>query len=260
MPIEGADFEIYGGATSCFRVSTGAEEIFLDAGSGIVGAEPDRNCRITILLTHMHLDHITGLPFFPPLMQAARAIEIYACPRGGFRPEAAFERLISPPIWPLKVTDYPSDVKLHVLSETSAGERGETFSIGDVLIETMEGVHPSGSTIYKLTRNGRSIVYATDFEHSRDDVCAALITFASDCELLLFDAQYTDQEYERCRGFGHSTARVGFEIASRARVKRLMFVHHAPNRTDRELAAMEKEFVGSSIETTFAKLGDEIFI
>lgn len=253
MPVEGNEFAIYGGATSCFRVTAGREEIFLDGGSGIVNATPAADSRITILLTHMHLDHIIGLPFFQALSEKGRAIDIYAAKREGLMPRDAINRLISPPFWPLRLEDYPSDVTFHVIPDGS-------FLIGDVLIYAIEGNHPSGSTIYKLERNGKSIVYATDFEHSNEERCRALISFAADCDLLIYDAQYTAQEYERCRGYGHSTAEIGLKIAAECRASKILFVHHAPHRTDEQLADIERSIVERNKNGAFAKIGDEILL
>ena len=253
MPIEGKIFSIYGGATSCFLVTAGDEEIYLDAGSGIVCAKPSANTRITILLTHMHLDHIIGLPFFPALSEKGRAIEIYSKTRAGLSTQDAIDRMISPPYWPLKVGDYPSTLTVHDVP------RG-AFSIGDTVVDSIEGTHPSGSTIFKLTRLGKSIVYATDFEHSDAARCKALIDFAADCDLLMYDAQYTPEEYERCRGFGHSTAEVGIDIAEKCGAKKILFVHHAPNRTDEQLSSMESKFVERNKNVAFAKSGDEILL
>ncbi len=253
MPVEGNEFSIYGGATSCFRVRAGNEEIYLDGGSGIATAKPSADARITILLTHMHLDHIIGLPFFPALSERGRALDIYADTRAGLSPQDAIDRMISPPYWPLKLGDYPSTLTMHDVP------RGG-FSIGDVVIDAIEGTHPSGSTIFKLTRHGKSIVYATDFEHSDAERYRALIEFAADCDLLMYDAQYTPEEYERCRGFGHSTAEVGIDIADQCGAKKILFVHHAPNRTDDQLRRLEKIFVERNPNVTFAKIGEEIFL
>lgn len=246
MPVEGKIFEKFGGATSCFKVQAGEEEIFLDAGSGIFNAKTEQNSHVTILLTHMHLDHIVGLPFFSMLGESGRPIDIYAAERGGLSAKDAVDRLISPPFWPIKIENYPAATKIHALPE-------KNFFIGDVQIDFIEGTHPSGATIFKLTRQKKSLVYATDFEHING--CEKLINFAANCNLLLYDAQYTDEEYPRYKGYGHSTPEVGLKVAQKAGAKKLLFVHHAPNRTDAELSEMEKKF-----SVNFAKIGDEIFL
>ena len=112
----------------------GNEEIYLDAGSGIVGVKPPSDSRITILLTHLHLDHVTGLPFFDALKDKNRPIKIYAKTRGRLTAQAAFDRLISPPFWPLKLGDYPANVTFSDFSEK--------FFVGEVAVDTMEGKHP----------------------------------------------------------------------------------------------------------------------
>lgn len=250
VPVEGKNFSIYGGATSCYKVQIGNEEIYLDAGSGIVSALPKPNSRITILLTHMHLDHLVGLPFFIALTQKDRPIDIYAAERVGLMPKEAIDRLISNPFWPCKIEDYPAKVSFHLLPKK--------FFIGEVEIETLEGSHPKGSTIYRLTNKGKSVVHATDFEHN-PEACEALANFAKDCDLLLYDAQYTAAEYERYKGYGHSTPEEGIKIADKAAAKKLIFVHHAPLRTDKELAEMENTF-GLGDKISFAKAGDEFLL
>lgn len=244
VPMEGKDFEIYGGATSCYKIRAGNEEIYLDAGSGIVNALPEKNSRITILLTHMHLDHLIGLPFFIALTEKDRPIDIYAAQRFALMPKEALDRLISNPFWPCKIENYPANVKFHLLPMK--------FFIGDVEVDTLEGSHPEGSTVYRLTYRGKSIVHATDFEHN-PTACAALADFAKGCDLLLYDAQYTAEEYERYRGYGHSTPEEGIKVAAEAQAKKLVFVHHAPFRNDKELAEFEQRYS----ETSFAKIGDE---
>ena len=169
VPVEGKNFSIYGGATSSYKVQAGDEEIYLDAGSGIVSSLPEKNSNITILLTHMHLDHLVGLPFFVALTQKDRPIKIFAAERVGLPPKAAIDKIISNPFWPCKIEDYPAKVSFHLLPKK--------FSIGQVEVDTLEGSHPKGSTIYRLTYKGKSIVHATDFEHNTE-ACAALAAFA----------------------------------------------------------------------------------
>lgn len=252
VPREGEAFARYGGATSCYRVRAGGEEIYLDAGSGIAAAVPDTAANITILLTHMHLDHLVGLPFFAALGEAGRAVDIYAAPRAGLAPGEAIDRLVSPPFWPCTASDYPAAVRVHALPSG-------TFFVGDVRIDTMEGVHPGGSTIYRLAYRGKSLVYATDFEHSPPG-CEALASFASGCDLLLYDAQYTEAEYESYRGYGHSTPAAGIGIAAACGAARLLFVHHAPWRSDGAIIAMGRELSGRHGNIQFAAAGDEIVL
>ena len=244
VPVEGKAFEIYGGATSCYKVQAGNEEIYLDAGSGIVSSLPAKDSRITILLTHMHLDHLVGLPFFIALTEKDRPIDIYGQERDGLEVKEAIDRLISNPFWPCKIEDYPAKVTFKLLPKK--------FFIGDVEVDTLEGSHPKGATIYRLTYLGKSIVHATDFEHN-EEACAALADFAKGCDLLLYDAQYTQEEYERYRGYGHSTPEEGLKVANKADAKKLVFVHHAPLRNDKSLAELERQYQGA----TFAKVGDE---
>lgn len=246
VPVEGKNFSRYGGATSCYKILAGKEEIYLDAGSGIVSALPARETNITILLTHMHLDHLIGLPFFIALTEKDRPIEIYSNKRSGLMPKEAIDRLISNPFWPCKIENYPAKVSFHLLPTK--------FFIGDIEVDTLEGSHPEGSTIYKLTRRGKSLVYATDFEHN-PAACEALATFAEGCDLLLYDAQYTAEEYNRYRGYGHSIPQEGIKIADAAGVAKLVFVHHAPLRNDEELDELERTF-----GVSFAKVGDEFLL
>ena len=161
-------------------------------------------------------------------------------------PKEALDRVISNPFWPCKIEDYPAKVSFHLLPEK--------FFIGEVEIDTLEGSHPKGSTIYRLTYQGKSIVHATDFEHN-PEACKALADFAKGCDILLYDAQYTAEEYERYKGYGHSTPEEGIKVATAAGAKKLIFVHHAPLRNDEELAALERKF---GVE--FAKAGDEFLL
>ncbi|MBR1859145.1 MAG: MBL fold metallo-hydrolase [Selenomonadaceae bacterium] len=254
MPVNGKEYIKYGGATSCYKIRVDDEEIYLDAGSGILKANPEAHTHITILLTHMHLDHIIGLPFFVALTQKNRSIDIYSRNRSGLSAREAMNRIISPPYWPLKIENYPANVKYHEIDINS-----NNLKIGNVNIDIMEGTHPEGSTIYRLNYKGKSLVYATDFEHMPNG-CDDLIRFASDCDLLLYDAQYKSEEYDKYKGYGHSTPEVGLEVAKEANAKRLLLVHHSPGRSDEELAEMESNLTLNNKNVQFAKVGVEIFI
>lgn len=247
VPVEGKDYSIYGGATSCYQVRAGDEEIFLDAGSGIVTSKISANTHISILFSHLHIDHVLGLPFFSALSQKDRSVDMYSEKSSGLDLKSAIDLLIAPPFWPVKIEQYPANVRFHDVQKK--------FSIGEVEIETMSGNHPGGTTIYRLNYKSKSIVYVTDFEHNPEEKCEELIRFSMNCDLLTYDAQYTDEEYNLFRGFGHSTAKFGLDIAEKCRAKKILFVHHAPNRTDDELAKMESE-LSNRENALFAKIGD----
>lgn len=247
VPVAGKEYEKYGGATSCIRLLAGKEEIYLDAGSGIVRAVPEKDTNVTILFSHLHLDHVQGLPFFSALTQAGRPIMIYAEARSGLSGREAVDRLFSPPLWPVMISDYPADVRFLPLPDN--------LSLGEVQISTMSSCHPGGSTIYRLTYGGASVVYATDFEHVETKV-KELIEFSEGADLLIYDGQYTQEEYERFKGYGHSMAFVGAQIASAAHVKKLVVTHHDPGHHDNWFAQMEKEYP----QIAFAKDREEIIL
>lgn len=158
--------------------------------------------------------------------------------------------MVSNPFCPCKIEDYPAQVSFNLLPKK--------FFIGAVEIDTLEGSHPGGSTIYKLTYQGKSLVYATDFEHN-PAACESLTNFAKGCDLLLYDAQYTAEEYERCKGYGHSTPEEGIKVAEKAAAKKTLFIHHTPWRTDKEFAQMEQTF-GRGNQISFVKINEEIFL
>ena len=262
MPGEGKNFAVYGGSTSCYLLRAGDEEIYLDAGSGIAGAKPGVTANIRILLTHMHLDHLIGLPFFSALGQKNRRIDVYATAREGLSVKAALDRLVAVPFWPLKIEDYPAQTIFHDLPSMNTDEKNisHSFSLGNVAVDMTEGTHPGGSTVFRLTYEKKSVVYATDFEHTPAEGCDKLADFAQNADLLLYDAQYTAEEYEKCRGYGHSTVEAGLGIAARAKVKRIMFVHHAPWREDEEISKLEEKLRAEYGNVLFAKIGDRIAV
>ncbi|MBR6257681.1 MAG: MBL fold metallo-hydrolase [Lachnospiraceae bacterium] len=229
IPTSGEGFLEYGGATACCLVEAGDQAIYLDAGSGLLHSPDTGDRKVSLLITHTHMDHILGLPL-SPLLLSHRRIDLYAKTRDGLDARQQLERLMSPPLWPVGVDIYPSDVVFHDI--------GKGIQLGNVYVDTMESNHPGGSTIFKLEHEGKSLVYATDYEHSEDKQ-AELAEFAKDTDLLLYDAQYTDEEYERMKGFGHSTVFEGMKLFEKSGAKRILFVHHDPRHNDDKLKEME---------------------
>ncbi|MBR7090771.1 MAG: MBL fold metallo-hydrolase [Lachnospiraceae bacterium] len=248
IPTEGKDMIEFGGGTSCVLVENGDQAIYLDAGTGMICTPDIGDKHISVLLTHPHLDHILGFPFFPYISQKERKIDIYAGKCGELGAFEQLEALYKNPFWPCGLKDYPSDVEFHDIAFP--------MCIGAFTVTGIPSVHPGGSLVYRLEADGRSVVYATDYEYE-EDKAGELTDFSRDCDLLLFDAQYTDEEFEARKGFGHSTVAQGMLIKEKSGAKNIRFVHHDPRHTDEFLREMERPI--KSATAAFARK-DEVII
>ena len=250
MAVGGPEYSEYGGSTSCYLVQAGKESIFLDAGSGLLSSPGVFQKPPVILLSHLHLDHVIGLGMFPRLAQKGKACSLYVpfC-EDEQQARDKLNKLYAPPFWPVMLDQLGAD--LHILPVT------EHFHIGEVEVETMPGSHPGGSVIYKLSYRGKSIVYATDYEHEKtaDEQLAA---FCKDAELVLYDAQFEEEEYARKKGFGHSTAQKGLKLMDQVGIRRILFIHHDTHCTDRILRQREAEL--KSDRVAYAKEGQILIL
>lgn len=246
MPTVGDNFLKYGQDTSAYLIISDNDAIFLDAGTGICHPPDIEGKKISIILSHLHLDHIMGLPFFPYLSKDV-PIDIYsALPE--MELEFTLDRIFSPPFWPCTLSDYQAELSYKRFSDS--------MKIGDFKLSTAPGHHPDGCHIIRLDVNGHSLCYATDYERSETN--SALIRLARDCDYLLFDGQYTKEEYEKYIGFGHSTKEDGVAISKAADVSHLIFTHHDPRHTDefleKELACIKADYEAADL----AKQGEII--
>ena len=226
------ELALFGGDSSCYMLRAGEETVFLDAGSGLLRA-PAHYARVpVILLSHLHLDHLIGLGMFPGLTVPGQGLRIYVpfC-ESREAAERTMNRLYAPPFWPIRLLQGECGAELLPLPET--------LKLGELQIETMPGNHPSGCMLFRFRFHGKSLVYATDYEHE-ERTFARLADFARDADLLLYDAQFTESEYPAFRGFGHSTAEKGLELRERSGAKRLLLIHHAPGAADAILLEREK--------------------
>ena len=231
IPVSGPRYRMFGGSTSCYMVEAGGETIFLDAGTGLLEATAIFTRPPVILLSHLHLDHVLGLGMYTRLnMPDAETRLMLEAPS----PEEAVDRvsgLFRPPYWPLRLTDYPGRLLISPLSRR--------FHVGAVEVECARGNHPDGSTVFRLSFGGKRLVYATDYE-PEDISFPELVSFCEGVDLVLYDAQYTEEEYGSKRGFGHSTAMKGLELLVRSGAKKLLLIHHNPFAADKELLYRER--------------------
>jgi ribonuclease BN (tRNA processing enzyme) len=225
----------YGGNTSSVQVtlSTG-EELILDAGTGIraLGLGLAASPRINILLTHLHLDHIQGLMFFPPCFRADAEITIW----GPASPEASLEdrvaRYISAPLSPVEVRELPCSVSFR---DTDPSE----WRIGSATVRA-EAVSHRGPTLgYRITDGDTTLCYIPDHEPALGAPLADLepewisgYELARDADLLIHDCQYTDEEYPEHVGWGHSALGDTLTFTRRVGARRLLLFHHDPLHSD----------------------------
>lgn len=254
VPVHGPEFAQFGGATSCVLVHAGGETIILDAGTGLSGRAwqdffPNR--RFSVLITHAHVDHLMGFPIFPPLFDGGCQCDVYLKTREGCSGRAQVEALMAPPLWPIRTNALKAENRFHDVKDA--------FSIGPVAVETMDSLHPGGSTIYKLSYEGASVVYATDYEPQSDDP-EDFCSFAQGCSLLLLDAQYTAEEYSCTRGFGHSTIGRSVAIGAACGAQQTLLVHHDPKRTDEQLLELERSIQAQNPRIRFGRGGEEVFL
>jgi phosphoribosyl 1,2-cyclic phosphodiesterase len=227
-----------GGNTACVEVTAGDTRIILDAGSGLraLGEERMRSGprHSTILLSHLHWDHVCGLPFFTPIYVPGHRVEIASGPNGVMPTLDAIRALFRAPFFPVDFADIAGQVSVR---ELPASDR---FTIGDITITLARLNHPDPVYGFRLESGGHAIVYATDTEHFAC-VDPTLKRLAAGADILIYDAQYTSDEYPSKVGWGHSTWQAGADLARAAGVPQLVLFHHDPNRTDAQLAAIEAE-------------------
>ena len=237
--MSGRDFLRYGGnTTSVELVTADGERLLIDLGTGatelaktLMGAEFARGAgKLPILLSHTHLDHIQGLPFFTPFFIKGNEIRILgANPISGLSLESTLQNQLAPHYSPL-----------NGLENLAAGVSIETIQAGSTLslpgFEVVTQAMPHGSmwtTAYRITADGKTVTYLSDVEYpSPDDPAPEAVALARDADLLIHDAMHADQDYEQRRGWGHSPARAGVVVAERAKAKRLALFHHSPDATD----------------------------
>ncbi|HML15412.1 MAG TPA: MBL fold metallo-hydrolase [Bryobacteraceae bacterium] len=237
----------FGGNTACIAIRVdGQPPLIFDAGSGIcrLGNTLRKELALHIFLTHFHWDHIQGIPCFAPLFDANCSTTIHSS-----REPADLERILAaqmlPPYFPVVMPAYAAYRQIE-----NDGTR-----IGPLLVRPFPLHHPNGATGYRIECADVSIVYACDHEHGNPATDAILRRYADHADFLIYDAQYTTEEYEQRRGWGHSTWGEAVKFAREARVKQLILFHHDPLRTDGQLDRIVRDAQSEFENTIAAKEG-----
>jgi phosphoribosyl 1,2-cyclic phosphodiesterase len=248
VPAPGPEMNRYGGNTSCVQVLLDSgEQLILDAGTGIrnLGLELVGSSQVRILLTHLHLDHIQGLMFFPPCFRSESEITIW----GPASPEASLEdriaRYISAPLSPVEVRELPCEVAFR---DTPATE----WQVGSATVRAEAVTHRGPTLGYRITEGDTSVCYLPDHEPALGTTLGDLepewisgYDLAQGADLLIHDCQYTDEEYPEHTGWGHSCVSDTLTFASRANAGRVCLFHHDPLHSDDFLDRLHRTAIES---------------
>jgi phosphoribosyl 1,2-cyclic phosphodiesterase len=246
MPTPGSATVRYGGNTSCVEVvlESGAV-LVLDAGSGIrqlgLDLQERRVRRLHLLLTHLHLDHIEGLRFFAPLFDDEVQLDIWGPPSPVSGLEERIARSFSPPLFPIDLRHVPALVTFHDVPR-------RPWTIAGARLSAQLVSHPGPTLGFRIEADGASVAYLPDHEPAllgpitrrpRDWISGC--TIAEDADLLLHDAQYSEDEYPDRLGWGHSSLSDAVAFARAAGSSRLVLFHHDPARGDDALEGFAAE-------------------
>lgn len=242
IPICEPDYLEFGGNTTCisFLRHSNNRISILDAGTGIraLGKHINKNYPeqndINITFTHFHWDHIQGLPFFDPAYNPNQTINIAALGEGGQFTDLReiFKNLMLEEYFPIQLENMGAKFNFDFKEASVYEDKG-------FVLKTIKQNHPGGSFGYRVETEGCIIVVCTDLEHG-DTINEDIVAFAKDADLLIHEAQYTDEELLTHKGWGHSSFNQAIEVAERAGAKQLIMTHHDPDHDDEFLREIEK--------------------
>jgi phosphoribosyl 1,2-cyclic phosphodiesterase len=239
VPCPGRTTLVYGGNTSCVEVRCGEHRLIFDGGSGLrnLGMEmaaEDQPIRSHLFFTHTHFDHVTGLPFFKPAYDPRNCFQLWSghLRRHGQKLADVLQTLMQAPFFPVPLEIMHARLGFH------------DFDAGDVLnpcdgvaVRTRPLNHPGGATGYRVEGGGRVLCYVTDTEHPERGHDKEVLKLIEGADLVIYDTTYTEEEYPRYRGWGHSTWQEGVRLCDAAGARRLVAFHHDPAHDDQ---AMDK--------------------
>ncbi|OEH85288.1 hypothetical protein BHU72_04110 [Desulfuribacillus stibiiarsenatis] len=278
-PTPGKDTMLYGGNTSCIQAQINNRTILFDAGTGIVEfgnqlmrfhkpVERDdelnkhhKSINADVFFSHLHWDHIQGIPFFQPLYSPLNTFRFYGESKNDLSLKEIIEMQMQSPHFPITMRLMKSSISFNEITAN------QTVDLGDgITVTTFAVNHPNGCLAYKLQYKQYSIVYCTDTEHITGDQEQQFVNFIKDTNLFIYDCHYTNDEYTGVLdGFpkykwGHSTWEEGVRLSHIANVECLALFHHKENRTDNQQSLIEQAAKKAFSKSIAAREGMTVFI
>ncbi|HEU5055737.1 MAG TPA: MBL fold metallo-hydrolase [Kofleriaceae bacterium] len=263
VPAPGPQTAAVGGNTSCVELRFGDEVVVLDAGTGLRGLgdrliASGRPVALSVLFSHVHWDHIQGFPFFPALFRSSTELALYGRPDDASL-ESALRGQMTWPTFPVELDAVPAALRYRSVA------LDRPFAVGSAIVRAARLNHPNGVIAYRVEHDGRAVVYATDTEHYAERIDHRLVSLAEGADLLIYDAQYTPEEYAGVIGgsrvgWGHSTWVEGVRVARAAGVGQLVLFHHDPSHDDAAVGAIERAAQTVLPGTVAAREGLEIHL
>jgi phosphoribosyl 1,2-cyclic phosphodiesterase len=231
----------YGGNTACVALEVADEApIVLDLGTGLRAfgeTQPlDGSFRGSALITHIHWDHVQGLPFFPPADREGAVFDIYGPAQAEGSLSEVFGDFMRPPYFPVHFSELRGAIRFHDVGE-------DDFSIGNAKVRVRSVPHTGPTVGYRVEWDGASVAYVSDHQAplTLDRVSESVVELCDGVDLLIHDAQYRPDEFAVKAHWGHCTVDYALLVAREAGVRRLAMFHHDPAHDDQEMDRLHKE-------------------
>jgi len=234
IPVSGKEYLKYGGDTTCLEIRTQRDDvIIIDAGSGIrrLGSRllTEKRHHYTLLFTHAHWDHLMGFPFFKPIYVEGTSLSVFGCPFAQSSLKHMISRIMRAPFFPVNFADIKIMVKYHKTCDS-------IFALNSLDVTPIALSHPNQGVGYKFSEGGKNFVFLTDnelkYQHEGGLEYAEYVNFVKGADILVHDAEYSEEDYLKTRTWGHSVYKHALQLAIDAGVKQMGLFHHNQERSD----------------------------